>query len=212
MRHSLATSVMASIALASAASAAQLTTLFASNNGGSAGGGVYFQIVVGANPINVTGFATNTSATAGTSVPLRVWTAPITHVGNEANAGAWTFVASGLGISAGTDQPTNMTMSNSFALAANTSYGIALSLSSAAGGTSFAHRYSGTGTNPAPGALQYSNSDITLNLGTATNVLFSGTPFSPRIWNGTIIYDVVPSPGAAGLFAVAGIACARRRR
>lgn len=213
MRHTLIALAVASGALASAASGASITTVFNSNNNGSTGGGIYFQIVVGANPINITGLSTNTGAIgAGQNIPLRVFTAATTHVGNEANAGAWTLVATGTGTGAGLNLPTVMNLSNSIALAANTSYGIALSLSSAAGGATFSHFYSGTGANPAPGALQYTNSDVTLNLGSANNVLFTAPQFSPRVWNGTITYDVVPAPGAAALMAIAGLAGARRRR
>lgn len=214
MRGSVLLAVASIAAVAGTAAARpSLTTLFNQNNGGSAGGGVYFQIVVGPNPIQVTGFDTNTSAIAGTAVPFRVYTATGTHSGNEPNPLAWTLQASGSGTAAGINLPTAITLGNSFVLNANTSYGIALTLSSATGTPApAAHSYSGTGTSPLPGAIQYSNSDITLNLGTATNVLFSGTPFNPRIWNGTIHYNVIPAPASLALLGLGGLIAARRRR
>ena len=39
----------------------------------------------------------------------------------------------------------------------------------------------------------YSNSDLAMSLGSATNAPFTGSPFNPRIWNGTIRYDVTVS-------------------
>lgn len=208
---------IAAIALAAStqANAQSITTVFSSNNAGSAGGGVYFDITVGANPISITGFDVNTTALSnGLIVPFRAWTtvAGGTSVGNQANPLAWTQVASGSGIGAGLNLPTAITLGGSFILNANTTYGMALSLSDGTGVNNRAHAYSGTGANPAPGALQYVNADLTLNLGSATNVLFSGTPFSPRIWNGTIYYSVVPAPGALALLGLAGLVGGSRRR
>lgn len=195
-----------------AAARPSITTLFQSNNGGSPGGGVYYNLTVGSQPIDITGFETNTSAVIGTPVPFRVWIVPGTFVGNHANAGFWgTEVATGSGTAAGTDQPTVITLSNNISLAANTQYAVAISLSSPLGGNA-AHRYSGTGSNPAPGMLQYSNADVTLDLGSATNVLFSGSAFTPRIWNGTIHYTVIPTPASLALLGLGGLVAARRRR
>jgi hypothetical protein len=209
MRTALVSAVAAVAGLAAAASAQSITTLFQSNNGGSAGGGVYFQIVVGANPIQVTGFDMNTS-TLGT-LGFRAFTTPNTHSGNEANPAAWTMVANGTATGMGIDIPSPVSLNNTFVLNANTSYGIALTLSDT-GATSGALRYSGTGTNPAPGLPQYSNADLTLNLGTSTNVLFSGSAFNPRIFNGTINYTVVTAPASLALLGLGGLVAARRRR
>jgi hypothetical protein len=180
-------------------SAQSLTTLFNTNNNGSAGGGIYFQIVVGPSPITITSIDENLGALAtGTVVPVRVYTAPTTYVGNEANAAAWTLAAEGTGTAAGANLPTPMNFTvGPIVLAANTSYGIAVTHSATSGTPApQSNYYSGTGTSPAPGANQYANSDLTLNLGDATNVLFTGTPFNPRIWNGTIHYGLGGTTGA----------------
>jgi len=215
VRHFVSALAIGTVALfaSTVANAQSITTLFNSNNAGSAGGGVYFDIVVGANPISITGFDVNTTAASnGLVVPFRAWTAVGTSVGNQSNPAAWTLVATGSGVGAGLNLPTAITLGGSFLLNANTSYGIALSLSDGTGVNNRAHAYSGTGANPAPGALQYSNADLTLNLGSATNVLFAGTPFTPRIWNGTIYYTVVPAPGAMALLGLAGLVGGSRRR
>ena len=67
----------------------------------------------------------------------------------------------------------------------------------------------GNGTNQ-----NYSNADLALSFGTATNAfMVAGGVNSPRVWNGTIYYNLVPEPGSLGLLAL-GTACllARRRR
>ena len=186
---------------ASAASAQSLTTLFASNNGGSPGGAVYFTATVfNTAGLNIEAFDINTSAGVGTSFDLMVYVTPGGHSGNETDPGAWTQVATGTGTSAGTDLPSFVDITN-FQLLEG-SYGIALVLS-----TNAAHRYTnGTGSNEF-----FSNSDLSLALGSATNVPFQGTPFSPRVWNGTVYYSPIPAPGALALLGLAG-ACGMSRR
>jgi len=196
------------VAASSTASAQSLSTFFIGTNGGSAGGGTYFQIVVGPNPINITGFDVN-STTVG-NLGFRAFTTPGTNVGNETNAGIWTQVTSGTVNGLGTDQMSPATLNNSFALAANTSYGIAITLSDPTNTAvvNGAQRYTnGTGTNQ-----MFSNADLTLNLGTASNVLFTAGIFSPRVWNGTVYYTVVPAPASLALLGLGGLVATRRRR
>lgn len=186
-----------------------ITTLFANNNSGTAGGGVYFDITVGPNPIQIIGFDVNTTAVAGTALAFRAWTLVGTSVGNQANPGAWTFQTDGSGTSAGLNLPSSISIVTPFTLNAGTMYGMALSLSSATGAPAPAsHAYTnGTGANQF-----YMNADLSLTLGSATNVLFSGAPFSPRVWNGTIYYNVIPAPASLALLGLAGLVAARRRR
>ncbi|MEZ4857470.1 MAG: HYR domain-containing protein [Flavobacteriaceae bacterium] len=166
-----------------------LTTLFNSNNGGSSGWMVMYDITVGASDLEITGFDMNTSGTSAFN--LEVYTLVGTFVGNQTNPGAWTLTATGTGVGAGTDNPSNVVLAAPFTLSAGTTYGIALRMNSAP-------RYSGTGSNPAPGSTSYSNADLTLSLGSAVSGLFTGSVFTPRIFNGTIYYGS-PAPPVPSL-------------
>jgi hypothetical protein len=110
------------------------------------------------------------------------------------------MVATGTGIGMGDDNPSPVTLDNTFDLDANTLYGMALVMGPEAG-----HDYTNGPLGP------YGNADLTLDLGSASNVPFTGNIFSPRVWNGTIYYDVIPGPGALALLGLAGLVRRRRR-
>lgn len=207
MKVAILSAALTVATLAGSVSAQSLTTLYNRNNGGSNGGAVYFDIVVGPNPIEILSLATNT-ADLNIAFDMDIYMRAGTSVGFESSIAGWSVVSTASGIAAGANVPTNMSLSTTFVLAPNTTYGVALDIL----GTLVGHDYSGTGTNPAPGALQYSNADLTLNLGAAGNTPFSGAPFRPRIWNGTIFYRVVPAPSALAVLGLAGLAASRRRR
>jgi predicted outer membrane repeat protein len=196
--------ILSLFAIASAR-ADSITTLFATNNSGSNGGAVYFDATVSSSPLSITSFEINTSSTASFS-NFQVWLlVGMTSVGNETNPGLWMQVATGTGTGAGTNNPTHVTLSTSFTLNANTLYGIAL-----VADPSFGHFYTnGTGSNQ-----MFSNGNIALSLGSASNVPFTAPVFTPRVWNGTITYSVVPEPSTVALFgfgALGLIGLARRR-
>jgi PKD repeat protein len=178
-------------ALALAASTAQaqskLTTLFASNNGGSTGGIVYFDVTVKAGVI-ISAFETNVDVAASTSIGLDVYTCPTTYVGNEGNQAAWTQVATdnGQAVSAGSgDVASLVTLQTPLTLTPGT-YGMALIAKN------FGHDYTnGSGTNQS-----YQDNFLKLDLGAAYNSPWGASPFSPRVWNGSVIYNP-----AAGIFA-----------
>ena len=163
----------------------QITTLFASNNNGDLGGANYFDVTVAANPLTVTALDINTDA-PGAFSNVQVYVLPgMTSVGNETNPGVWTQVATGSGTGAGIDVATHVTLSSSFVLNAGIN-GIAV-----VGDPSGSLYYTnGTGANQT-----YTNADLTLMLGSATNVPFTAPVFSPRVWNGTIYYS---TGGACG--------------
>ncbi|MCC5787625.1 MAG: trypsin-like peptidase domain-containing protein, partial [Phycisphaerales bacterium] len=160
------------------------STLFASNNGGSAGGAVYFDVEIAGVPLHVRGLELNIGSSQSTEFDVSVYITTGTAVGNETNASAWTLVGEGWALGQGTDNRTRVILSDSFTLNANTSYGIAI----VADGAS--HRYTnGDATNEV-----YTSSQMTITGGGATNVPFSGSVFSPRVFNGSLIYQ--PAAGA----------------
>ena len=191
--------VLAVLACAYAANAQSLTTFYAGGNSCSFGGAVYFDATIGANTLTITGYDTNTNEV--TPFGWEVWiTAPgVSAYGNEANPAAWTMVATGSGVGMGLNNPSPVTLDNTFNLDAGSLYGMALVL------TGVGHDYTnGDGTNQ-----NFGNADLSLFLGSSMNIPFSGTPFNPRVWNGTIYYT--PGPGALALLGLAGLARRRRR-
>ena len=178
LRILAATAAIAAIAPAQTC----LSTLFAANNGGSPGGAVYFDITV-TNSMQIVGLETNYDVTVGSAVGIQVWmtAAGGTHVGNETNAALWTQVGQddGNATSAGLDVPTSITLATPILMTPGT-YGVAL-VSSGDG-----HRYTnGNGTNQ-----NFSDANLAISLGTASNVPFTGGIFSPRVWNGSICYNL----------------------
>ncbi len=166
------------------------STLFARNNSGSFGGAVYFDVDVSGIPLHVRGLEMNTSAELSTQFNVSVYITPGTAVGNETDASAWTLVGEGSGIAKGLDNPTRLILSDSFTLDANTSYGIAIVTDSVR------HDYTnGTGSNEV-----YTTPEMTITGGGATNVPFSGPVFSPRVFNGSLIYQAADGAIVSNMF------------
>jgi hypothetical protein len=184
------------VATAGQVQAGVITTLFNANNAGGPGGAVYFDIdVLNPNGITIEKIFTNSNATVLGSMDI------YTPAG-------WTLVSSGSGTLAGVNNPSEFNVSD-FSLGFGVT-GIAIAASS-----SWGHVYTnGNGSNQF-----YSNADLSLTLGSATNSAFDASVFTPRIWNGTIEYSTttaVPEPSSLALFGIgaciAGFGAARRRR
>src|SRR5690606_19003450 len=155
-----------------------LASLFASGNNGSPGGAVYFDVTVGPSDLEITEIDINTADPG--SFTLDIYTLVGTYVGNESNPGAWgAAVATATGTGAGIDTPSNAVLASSIILTANTTYGMALVLD----GTHSHYYTNGDGSNQ-----NFSNADMSMALGAASNVPFTTPIFAPRVFNGAIHY------------------------
>lgn len=158
---------------------AELDTVgFIGGNGLSSNSAVFFDLNV-LNPLGITlaQLDTNTNAPVGMNFGIKVYTKSGTYVGSEQNAGAWSLAAVGAGVSVGASAGSVVEFGD-IPLAPGVT-GVALQI--IGGG----HRYTnGNGSNQA-----YSNSDLSISLGKAQELLFVSTPFSPRVWNGTLRYN-----------------------
>jgi hypothetical protein len=189
--------VLACAALLAVPASAQrkLTTLFTSNNGGSSGWTVFFDAnVTSATGIWITALEVNVSSAVHVPFTIDVYRTPGSYVGNDGSQGAWTRLATGEGNSAGRNVPSTVTFALPIPLAAG-SHGIALY--HLGGSPAYTD---GNGNNQ-----NYANADLALALGLVRAGQFTGTVFTPRVWNGSIWYDVRPDPPS---FVTYGSGCA----
>jgi hypothetical protein len=177
-------------------SAGSITTVFNTNNSGGGNVSQMFDITV-LNPAGITindvSVNAATGSTVGQSFTLNIYTTPTTSLGKDATPGAWTLVSTGSGLSAATNSPSFVNVTDFF-LAAGT-YGIA-----------FVAPDLNLGYTNATGTEVFSNSDVSLNHFMSTVFApFNGIT-NPRIWNGTIDYTAgglaVPEPGSLLLLGI----------
>jgi len=154
-----------------------LPTVFANNNGGGVGGAIYFDITPTTN-LYLCGLDLNSSIAAASPMTIDVYTRVGTFAGNEGNIAAWSARTAGHGTAAGTDLPSIIHLNETILLGANITYGIAVVA------RNFNHSYTnGTGTNQ-----NYSDANMAIACGSATNAPFNGSPFSPRVANMNVKY------------------------
>ena len=193
------------------ADAASIATLYDSNNHGNVGGAAYFDLTTGDNAITITGFETNTSS--DDLFGFEVFLIEGTRFGNEMDESLWDSAATGSGIGNGIDDLSLITLDNFFTLEANTTYGIAIVLDGPEGDAR--HYY----TNGTEDNVFYSNDDLSLLFGSASNVpfLYPDRLFQPRVWNGSITYEAsigahTPEPTSMVLFGVGSLIVGSRVR
>ncbi|MCY3002984.1 MAG: hypothetical protein NTV21_14375 [Planctomycetota bacterium] len=166
----------------------QLTTVpFTGGNGLGANSVVYFDInVLNAAGITVSQLKSNITGTVGIVFGMEIYTRPGTYVGFEQTAVGWTLTATGGGVGVGTNGAGGSLVEfPDFAIPPGVT-GFAMRVT----GTGTGHTYTnGNGTNQT-----YTNADMTITLGKSQGTLFSSAPITPRIWNGTVIYNCVYTP------------------
>jgi hypothetical protein len=163
---------------------------FVSNNQGSVGGAGYFQMdVLSSFGRTICGIDVHTSAAAGTpltadlyvnivetNIALLTTGAPALAASNWCRVSAMTGVANGPGV------PSPMLLAVPLDLPLG-SYVMAVA-------GNFQHLYTnGTGSNEVA-----SGGGVTFRAGGASNVPFTGTVFTPRVFNATFHVDVPPGP------------------
>jgi hypothetical protein len=166
-----------------------LSLPFNSNNGLSAPAGVFFDLnVVSPTGITITSLDVNSNSTVGLVGSVEVYTTPTTYVGVQTTPAAWTLAASGGGLSAGLNLPTNVCLTNGGLFLPTGSYGVFVRH------VGLALRY----TNSA-GAVNVSTAEVQFTGGqsASASTLFTSTPIANRIFNGNINYNVGNVPGAS---------------
>ena len=164
-----------------------LTTHF---NGGNGFAGNTFDITPNVD-MSITGMDAH-ARYAARQLDIDVYYKVGTSVGFEQDAAAWTLLASGSNANSnGPGVGTFVDLSgNGVTFVAGVEYGIYMDNVNyaVAGGIAY--------TNGSSTPEVYSNSDVTLEAycGTRSPAFTGGSPFSPRIWNGTLYYEA----GAAG--------------
>jgi len=192
MHSPIPTALLSLLALAggvstsSATAQSTLTTTFADNNGGSAGWCNFFDLQINV-PVVISQLDINING--GTSGTVDFYTISGSYNGNTLNGGnGWTLMGTAtVAASNGRGVPTPAVFNTPFVLLPG-SIGVAL-------------HYQGIGmayTNGNGNNQVYSTPEMTLTAGESVAGFFTGTQFTPRVWNGTIYY----SPSSGGNFAL----------
>jgi hypothetical protein len=192
------------LTLGAPAAAVTLSTPLSGGNGQS---GIMFDLVAGQQALTITGGAISLAAGAW---DLEVYTRPGTIVGNLGAAG-WTLISSISGVSGGGVGTQTFFDFSDFSMAAGSTTGLYITA------------INGTGVNytngTAVGAVVASDANLSILSGFGRSYAFDSS-FSPRNFNGSIVYSVGPVSGVpepenwAMLIAGFGLvgAVSRRRR
>ena len=186
--YRLAPFLLSSALISNTSYADSLSTTFAGGNGQN--GNMFDISVTGTSSINITGFAQNFLGTSSTISGFELWTVTGGITGNTANASAWTLISSTGSFTKNTSgTPTNVPFSTPISIRLNPgqTIGIYLTNQSASESNSYTD---GTGV----GNVAATNANLTIYEGHGVGYPFADAAvYTPRIWNGTIFYNVGPS-------------------
>lgn len=158
-----------------------LTTLYAEDNGQD---GIMFDITAAVD-VTITGFDFNMGATS--PYDMEIYYKAGTHVGFEANAGAWTLAGSAANVvGAGLDVPTSIPIALSVAIPAGQTYAFYITDTGTAANLDYTN-----GTSV--GAVAAADANITIYEGTGKNYPFDDD-YPARIPNTTVYYECCPEP------------------
>lgn len=193
----LRTVTLAAAFAAAAFAQSPLTTNYGGGTSLAAGATVYFDLAVNA-PVNITQIDVNSVSAASTAGSLEVRICNGTYVGNDTNAAAWTLVGTGAVTAAGAGLPTVCTLTPF--LLAPASYGVAITH------VGIAPNYgTGNGTNQT-----YATAEMTMQCGaTAGGAPGTAICCTPRVFNGSIYYNVAGGGGTVALRTSYGAGCYR---
>lgn len=159
----------------------QLTTTYAFNNGQS---GNMFDIVA-INDVTICGFDVNLDA--GTwNMEVWVITGGGTYTGQQNNAAAWTLLGSAMNVvSAGPGVPTLLPIAVDTSIQAGTTQGFYVTVTN---GTPINYT-----NGSVTGAVYAQDANMQILEGSGHSYPF-GSNFNPRIWNGTVFYELGLNP------------------
>lgn len=176
-----------------------------SNNGGSSGWGVFFDLSA-ATPLIITGMTTASTAAAGATFSIELFTRVGSGLGGPVGAGpgsssaGWTSLGTVTVTQGATANDISLPIDlPDFSIAGGSTVGVAIVFTGAG------PRYVGTGSPP---LSQFADANLTLVTGDARTVPFTATGsfFSSRALTGSISYTVVPEPSSIALLGTGAIA------
>ncbi|MEO8268698.1 MAG: PEP-CTERM sorting domain-containing protein [Aureliella sp.] len=210
MMRAIQMAVACGVVLVTMAGQVQAEMLTTQYSGGNSQSGNMFDVKVFANPLLVTSLDLN--LTSGTW-NIELYSKVGSYEGFESDALAWTLIDS---VSSVTSNGANIATPVDFldfGLLSSTTYGLYVTSTSIGPIMLYTD---GTGV----GNVAASNSDLEILEGAGTAYAF-GSSYTPRIWNGTVHYDVgtvspVPEPTSIAMFGIGacvmGIAAPHFRR